>query len=932
MNENYEWRNSIKGLPQKKNHLYQNNKLPLINKLFKNFSILVLICLFINTQSFAETATIGAVTTTSSIILSIKEDASSSTPLNELEPVLPTFCSAAISQGTLVPTGDFQQTASVSSGATHYWAVSLTAGTSYTFSNCVDDGGTFEDTILILYHGTEYVSSEDDTCLINPSITYTPIESGLYYIYLAHYDCGNLVANQKISYRDNLIGLNPCLSTTALNGYNVNNTAELSGPGVYNNNACNYSTPGLEKIFTFTPTVTGQHTINQQSSVSWVDYMYKPASNGCSSEGWLCIGDLYEIGVSSTFSLTSGIEYYIMLDSESTSGGGVVFNISVDEPEPTFPSNNDCGEAIALSCGDSVAGTTIGATDSGLGSPSCSGGTPNDVFYTLNVVAGNEYTISVNGDDYDAVIVLYSGTCDGLSEVDCADNGFSAGVAESTTFTATETETILIRTYDWSSSQGSFTISVACSSSCTPMNWYADNDGDGYGTDASLVEACDAPATNYVLLTGDCDDANGAINPGAFEFCWNNIDDNCDGALSEDCTPIVVNMDTPSGFMIPTMATHIRAFAYDYPGVKQYRFSITNTTTGITVEVIRPTKYVTIPAAISNFSTSYTVRASAVVNGELVPYAGNIITVTTPSVATVKLHSSVCGVTLNSLGQTIRSTWGQNATSYTFRARVANVGPASPASIDYFYTAAQSNVYTSMNAFAGLVPQYGASYAISVSFDYVDIATGDTVSSGYGDECLVKMPSIPTIGLISPMCGSTLSTKGQTIIAAHTTGASAYQLQVRETGGSIYYENAASASPYSNLMSFPGLTIADGTSYSISARVQVMIDGVPTWSAYGAECVLITPSAMLLRTIDVPFTAVAYPNPFTNSFLLDVKSSNTSNVDITVYDMLGRLVEQRQVSANELETTTIGSNYPAGIYNVVIAQDTDTKTVRVIKR
>ena len=395
---------------------------------------------------------------------------------------------------------------------------------------------------------------------------------------------------------------------------------------------------------------------------------------------------------------------------------------------------------------------------------------------------------------------------------------------------------------------------------------------------------------------------------------------------------VIVNMDTPTGYVLPTIATHVRAFEYEATGVKTYRFRITNNTTGAVAEVLRPTKYVTIPSTISNYNTSYTITASAVIDGQPIPYLGNTIIVSTPGVDKVKLHSSVCGVTLNSLGQTIRSTWGQNATSYTFRARIANVGPASPASIEYFYTAAQSNVYTSMNAFAGLVPQYGASYAISVSFDYVDIATGDTVSSGYGDECLVKMPSIPTIGLISPMCGSTLSTKGQTIIAAHTTGASAYQLQVRETGGSIYYENAASASPYSNLMSFPGLTIADGTSYSISARVQVMIDGVPTWSAYGAECVLITPSAMLLRTIDVPFTAVAYPNPFTNSFLLDVKSSNTSNVDITVYDMLGRLVEQRQVSANELETTTIGSNYPAGIYNVVIAQDTDTKTVRVIKR
>jgi len=33
-----------------------------------------------------------------------------------------------------------------------------------------------------------------------------------------------------------------------------------------------------------------------------------------------------------------------------------------------------------------------------------------------------------------------------------------------------------------------------------------------------------------------------------------------------------------------------------------------------------------------------------------------------------------------------------------------------------------------------------------------------------------------------------------------------------------------------------------------------------------------------------------------------------------------------------LETTTIGDSYPSGVYNVVVTQDKDVKTLRVVKR
>ncbi|EGV43707.1 BspA family leucine-rich repeat surface protein [Bizionia argentinensis JUB59] len=142
--------------------------------------------------------------------------------------------------------------------------------------------------------------------------------------------------------------------------------------------------------------------------------------------------------------------------------GDCYVSTSINSPAFCPPPSNDCINSIPLSCGDSVAGTTLSATNSGMGSASCSVGTQKDVFYTLDVLENNEYTVTVVGANYDAVLAIYSGACGSLTEIDCVDNGFTDGVEETITFTAAATEALIIRTYDWSSSAGDFIISVTC--------------------------------------------------------------------------------------------------------------------------------------------------------------------------------------------------------------------------------------------------------------------------------------------------------------------------------------------------------------------------------------------------------------------------------------------------------------------------------------
>ncbi len=66
--------------------------------------------------------------------------------------------------------------------------------------------------------------------------------------------------------------------------------------------------------------------------------------------------------------------------------------------------------------------------------------------------------------------------------------------------------------------------------------WYKDSDNDGFSDGTSLVE-CARPdgyklAAELTATSGDCDDNNTAVNPGATELC-NGIDDNCNGTTDE---------------------------------------------------------------------------------------------------------------------------------------------------------------------------------------------------------------------------------------------------------------------------------------------------------------------------------------------------------------------------------------------------------------
>jgi large repetitive protein len=63
--------------------------------------------------------------------------------------------------------------------------------------------------------------------------------------------------------------------------------------------------------------------------------------------------------------------------------------------------------------------------------------------------------------------------------------------------------------------------------------FYLDPDHDGYGASNATTSSCNRPA-DYATSTGDCDNANASVHPGVSDIC-DAIDNDCDGAIDEDC-------------------------------------------------------------------------------------------------------------------------------------------------------------------------------------------------------------------------------------------------------------------------------------------------------------------------------------------------------------------------------------------------------------
>jgi CshA-type fibril repeat protein len=321
------------------------------------------------------------------------------------------------------------------------------------------------------------------------------------------------------------------------------------------------------------------------------------------------------------------------------------------------------------------------------------------------------------------------------------------------------------------------------------------------------------------------------------------------------------------------------------------------------------------------YDTSYSISVSYKIDGDLgyKPY-GTACTLTTPYPLTM-LKETQCRTILPSFTTAIyTSNTFRGARSYRFE--VTNNGTI------YTYDSA-TNYFKLTNLNIPIL--YGSTYSIRVAVKLYD------VWFSYGESCFVYTPAAPLSQIQSSQCGITLSANNTNVLYANVVSvAEMYRFEVSLNTNIYTYDTPSSSIRSFRLTNVSGLTLVAGTTYAI--RVAIKYNGV--WQPYGPSCSVTTAgiaptvvkTMVSIPSIEDRFNVSAYPNPSSDNFSFNLTTSDEEKVGITVYDMTGKLVDKQEVNPSEISELQIGSEYPSGIYNVIVSQSDNFKTIRIIKR
>jgi hypothetical protein len=222
-------------------------------------------------------------------------------------------------------------------------------------------------------------------------------------------------------------------------------------------------------------------------------------------------------------------------------------------------------------------------------------------------------------------------------------------------------------------------------------------------------------------------------------------------------------------------------------------------------------------------------------------------------------------------------------------------------------------------------------------------------SAVYTETVLYKNAIVATAGILSTQASSVLSGSSTTLQLANYVGQIVWQKStnylstplmstwstVPGTASIISTGSLTSATAYRAMVTIG----ACSTEYSNISLVGINKIEMPSITV---NTISPTTSSVVTRMVNLDsikekqdiaeplLSVIAYPNPSSSVFNLEFSSSVSGKLNrIQVYNMTGQLIEQRQVQQSE--NVELGSEYARGIYNVIVTQGEQVKTLKLVK-
>ena len=233
--------------------------------------------------------------------------------------------------------------------------------------------------------------------------------------------------------------------------------------------------------YEFTALASGPHTVSTCTGFFGYDTKLSVYTGGCA--GLTCVAgndDSCSGGASGllstvNFAGTAGTEYLILVHGFASGTGD--FELTLDGPPP--PAANDfCDDALPIALGDTVSGTTDGATIDAA--PFCGTSiTAPGVWYRYDAASSGEVIATTCGPffDYDTKISVYSGSCAGLICVagnDDSCTGGASGLLSTVQWTASAGSSYFILMHGFASGVGDFMLTLTTPPQPPPNDLCAD--------------------------------------------------------------------------------------------------------------------------------------------------------------------------------------------------------------------------------------------------------------------------------------------------------------------------------------------------------------------------------------------------------------------------------------------------------------------------